>query len=314
MFFARFEDTAEQNVTTPQQRLEALKRKIADKQQRQLISDKDTAQQSDEFGTPSKEKGSQNGQHGVKHPKKRRKVSGAGESELVKPKKKKKKFADDTAMQQECIRRNGESEKIEQPVNGKEDDESEPKKKRKKKKKKKHAVEVDVIPSEVSPPDQKCSNKIKDLEAETPCSDNPVVEDTLHKTKKKKKKKKTIPQDENSGSVASEETNTTEPVCGENNESVQAEMDCSETTVEKNSDAVKTDAGDEKEEWTILGRHKTLQKVGHVKRDLPDWIVNCEVVDPDFDNVCTVAEFGLLDECVVDVLRTMEINSLFPGW
>ena len=83
MFFARFEDTAEQNVTTPQQRLEALKRKIADKQQRQLISDKDTAQQSDELGTPSKEKGSQNGQHGVKHPKKRRKVSDAWHVYLV---------------------------------------------------------------------------------------------------------------------------------------------------------------------------------------------------------------------------------------
>ena len=304
MFFARFEDTVEQTETTTKQRLEALKQKIAAKQKQPT---KDVAELSDVV--------SSNGTK--KHPKKRRKVSGSGENEAVKPKRKKKKVTEDDSIQQECSRKEGEDIET---ITG-ESEESEPKKKRKKKKKK-HDIEMadkdNEVSLDISKP-QEMINSVVDTLNEKPESGDVADNETSPKKKKKKKKKERgvkvlekVVGKETSSEVVSEK------VCEEMNGAV--ETDYPETTEENTveskveEETEETNVEKEEEEWTVLGRHKTLQKVKHVKRDLPDWIVNCEIVDPEFENVCTLADFGLLDQSLVDILASMEINALFPGW
>ena len=301
MFFARFEDTVDQNDTTPQQRLEALKQKIAAKQKQHI---EDTVACTDGVGVVNGENGVKNGEVSKKHPKKRRKISGAEECEEVKPKKKKKKQSGENLVRQECKRSKKEPDAISN------DCEKEIKPETKKCSKKKKTLSDNVKTkdnSDISENDKPRKKKSKQLEisghdhAEVkPNSDLVDVNDAPKQTKKKKKKK-LIDQAEDSKNTALQEETTVgeqnkEPEVGYTNEITK--MDVEDKTTE--------------EEWTILGKHKKLQKVGHVKRDLPDWIVNCEIIDPQFENMCSVEEFGLLDQCLVDVLAAMGINSLFP--
>ena len=311
MFFARFEDAEDQSVTTPQQRLEALKQKIAAKQKQHS---KDNSH--DNVEVVNGEKGVQNEEVSRKHPKKRRKISGTEEGENVKPKKKKKKkHSNDNIARQECQRKKEESEAV---IGNCEQEAKLNSKKHKKKKK----VSTDNIEgngnggsSENDKPRKKKGKKLETSEnfhteekVDGDINGNDASKQT--KKKKKKKKKKTLVEEaEDLNNIAVHET-----VVEQNEESAaDHENDKTEENAEDTMMEEEAEVKEIEEEWTILGKHKTLQKVGHVKRDLPDWIVNSEIIDAEFDNVCSVEEFGLLDQCIVDVLTTMEIKSLFPG-
>ena len=307
MFFARFEDAEDQSVTTPQQRLEALKQKIAAKQKQHSKDDS-----SDNFGVINGERGVKSEDVSRKHPKKRRKISGAEECEETKPKKKKKKHSDEKVPPQECKRKKEESEAI----NGdcKQEVELNSKKRKKKKKVVTDNVEGNVNGgSENDKPRKKKGQKLETSENSHTKEkvDGEIVDGNDAPKQKKKKKKKLVDQQEDLNNGDEHEGQAVEQPeeSAADHGNDQTEENAEDKTMEEEEEEVK----EIEEEWTILGKHKTLQKVGHVKRDLPDWIVNSEIIDAEFDNVCSVEEFGLLDQCIVDVLTAMEIKSLFPG-
>ena len=82
-------------------------------------------------------------------------------------------------------------------------------------------------------------------------------------------------------------------------------------TVGSDSDNKDDDAEDL---WKVLGATKVKHENTPVKRALPDWIVNHDVIDTDFTNTFS---FDDLDEVIVpavqDVLKSMNITSLFPS-
>ena len=320
MFFTRFEETSTTEHDTASQRLEVLKQKISARKQELQNTQ---CSQSNKCELPSKIDTVDNGVEPM-HPKKRRKISrkndkdswseitseskadqrgtlesstkelDVGQSGEIRKKKKKKKKTNCSEEENETtVLTVEESTKVSRDV----------KKKKKKRKASSEVCDKGKIMNNVE------SNGAVDSEDTFPPHlDESLKEQSVISKKKKKTKKKVEPVNDN---------------CVTDTNSTKAEATASnanDTTLQVPNEEYKKDSIGEQgkvdhkeEEWTILGKHKKLQKVGNVKRDLPDWIVNGEIVDTDLQKTTPLSDFGLLDPCLVEILDKMEITSLFPG-
>ena len=287
MFFTRFEDEPDTQEDTAQQRLVALKEKISAK--RQVLHNNHSIEGSKEIKEPT-----ESGLLKPRHPKKRKKVSGNNgnveKRNLI------------------CKEENSPKLVIEDSTTS-----------CKRKKKKKHIIqEEDIVthPEENGTSKRKKKRKQSETNEDTAEIERSSVEDKIncsdelkdYSTLKKKKKKKQQIVELNDKNIPNSEIQCetadisaapiTDPDHEENQEGIAAAEVSKPEIVE---------------EWTILGKHKKTERVRNVKRDLPDWIVNRELVDADLDNKISLADFGLLDGCVQEVLNKIEITSLFPG-
>ncbi|XP_015433754.1 PREDICTED: ATP-dependent RNA helicase DDX51, partial [Dufourea novaeangliae] len=133
-----------------------------------------------------------------------------------------------------------------------------------------------------------------------------INQDSLHKKKKKKKKKNTVQVEEN---FVEHETNEN------NGEGIQNENigDQLNEVFNKSIDSSKVQKDrDHQKDFTILGA-KTKRKKHEVKRVLPDWLANPEIIPIDLNSGPSLKEFtSVLDSKLIETLKANSINKLFP--
>ncbi|XP_076652215.1 putative ATP-dependent RNA helicase Dbp73D [Halictus rubicundus] len=162
----------------------------------------------------------------------------------------------------------------------------------KKSKKKRNKLENDKLDTSPEQNDSIYENStqsnIKQCEAETA---------TQQKTSKKKKKKKHNIQVEKSEI--------------DENEGKDVENDgMSHQMIDSNK--VQEEVSEQQNDFTILGAKPKKKKL-EVKRVLPDWLANPEVISMELNSGPSLEEFNtVLDSKLVEVLRNNGIDKLFP--
>eukprot|EP00116_Pleurobrachia_bachei_P002819 sb/3463081/ len=304
MFFTRYEadeEGGEQKTDLAAARLELLKKRIAAKQQSQV---KPPAKQQNKIQPPAKQQNKiqppakqqspplistpevnqQNGEEKKKRKRKKRDIAVAAEEETVAapvpeeaavPKRKKKRKVEEVVLEANEVEPVKETEGEEKL----EVAEGEKETKKKKKKKKEQTEAPEEVPEVSENDDERKKRKKKDIAKE---EEVPVVNEI------------------------SEQVQDATEVVKENEPSVQ-EQDPAPTQEENTALPEPTD------QWIVLGGKKQKSRQVAVKRDLPDWIAESHVIDPDFGRSVPLEDFGgLLSEGVRGVLTGMEVTSLFP--
>ncbi|XP_078043941.1 putative ATP-dependent RNA helicase Dbp73D [Augochlora pura] len=157
-----------------------------------------------------------------------------------------------------------------------------------KKSKKKQKLENDNLQPE---PEQNDSidksskqNDAEQLETE--------IEDQQKKSKKKKKKKRDVEENEINDSQDK----------GMENESIGNQI----------NEASQEQSSTQQKDFVILGA-KAKKKKLEVKRVLPDWLANPEVISMDLNSGPSLEEFNtVLDTKLVEILRSNGVEKLFP--